>query len=200
MGAPNRASDDLTRIEGIGPFLQKQLNDLGIYSYEQIANWSEADILDITRAIAYLPGQIQKDNWPGQARLLMEQNTPVDPVSPSAIAAVETSTLAPVETVPIIEPEMVPHPTSIGKIDDLKQVEGIGPKLEGILKSAGILTLVELGQTDPEKIKNILLQVNDNYRIHDPSTWPTQALLAVNGDWHLLKEYQEQLKGGREVS
>jgi hypothetical protein len=35
--------------------------------------------------------------------------------------------------------------------------------------------------------------------MHDPGTWSAQARLAANGEWELLEEYQEELKGGREV-
>lgn len=82
--------------------------------------------------------------------------------------------------------------------DDLKIVEGIGEKIDSILKKNGIVTWYQLSQTAPERIAEILLaDGGPNYKIHDPKTWPAQALLAHEGKWKQLKEYQDQLIGGR---
>ena len=66
----DEARDDLTAINNIGPFLQKQLNGADVHRYEQIANWTEADITTYTELIGYLPGAIKRDDWVGQARAL----------------------------------------------------------------------------------------------------------------------------------
>ena len=70
--------------------------------------------------------------------------------------------------------------------DDLKVVEGIGPKIEGLLKNAGIYSYVTLATTSPEGIKDILLAAGDRYRMHDPGTWPRQSSLAAQGRWEEL--------------
>ena len=82
--------------------------------------------------------------------------------------------------------------------DDLKVVEGIGPKIEAVLHDAGILTFEQLAKTDPERINAILDAAGPRYRIHNPSTWPTQAELAAKNDWDKLKELKEHLLGGRD--
>ena len=82
--------------------------------------------------------------------------------------------------------------------DDLKIVEGIGEKIDAILKKNGIVTWHQLSQTEPQRISEILLtDGGPNYKIHDPKTWPAQALLAYEGKWKQLKDYQDQLIGGR---
>jgi len=63
-------SDDLTRIEGIGPFIARLLQQQGINSFVQISRWTDADIEQITKAIGYFPGRISRDNWVGQAKVL----------------------------------------------------------------------------------------------------------------------------------
>ena len=83
------------------------------------------------------------------------------------------------------------------EVDDLKKIEGIGPKISQILQEAGIRTYRDLANTDPEKIREILLQAGSRYKMHDPTTWPEQAALAAEGKWDELKALQEQLKGGR---
>lgn len=85
--------------------------------------------------------------------------------------------------------------------DDLKIVEGIGPKISEILKNRGIKTWKSLSETSPELIKEYLLQDGgERYRIHEPGTWPEQAKLAFEGKWNELKELQASLSGGRKVS
>ena len=70
--AANEADkDDLKKINGIGPFIEKKLNDIGIYTYEQVSQFDEEIIEQITEAIQFFPGRIARDNWVGQARNLM---------------------------------------------------------------------------------------------------------------------------------
>lgn len=81
--------------------------------------------------------------------------------------------------------------------DDIKIIEGIGPKIEKILNSAGISTFAALAATEVARLEQILLAAN--LRIADPSTWPEQARLAAEGKLEELQAYQDQLKGGRKV-
>ena len=82
--------------------------------------------------------------------------------------------------------------------DDLKLVEGIGPKIEGLLNEAGINTWAELAAADQSKIQAILDEAGPRYRMHDPATWAKQAQLAAEGNWEELETYQDHLKGGKE--
>lgn len=61
--------DDLKRIRGIGVLIEKKLNSLGITSYEQVANWSGADIDRISDILDF-KGRIERENWIEQARIL----------------------------------------------------------------------------------------------------------------------------------
>ena len=79
--------------------------------------------------------------------------------------------------------------------DDLEVIEGIGPKIAGVLKEAGITTFAELGASDASRLSEILHDAN--LRLADPTTWPEQAQLAADGKWDELKELQDSLKGGR---
>ncbi len=85
------------------------------------------------------------------------------------------------------------------KPDDLKIVEGVGPKIEELLKAGGIPTLEAMGNTSADRIKEILAEAGSRYQMHDPTTWPAQAKIAAAGDWDALKEYQDRLQGGREA-
>jgi predicted flap endonuclease-1-like 5' DNA nuclease len=69
---PTRSShepDDLKRIRGIGVLIEKRLNSLGIVHYEQVANWTGADIERISNILEF-KGRIERENWIEQARIL----------------------------------------------------------------------------------------------------------------------------------
>ncbi|AIY12318.1 50S ribosomal protein L21 [Cellulophaga baltica] len=80
------------------------------------------------------------------------------------------------------------------KADDLKKVEGIGPKIAETLVAAGISTFAELAKTDAAKISEIIADVRGN---HVTDTWPAQAKLAAEGKWDELKKWQDELDGGK---
>ncbi|MCP4052666.1 MAG: 50S ribosomal protein L21 [Mesoflavibacter sp.] len=82
-----------------------------------------------------------------------------------------------------------------GKADDLKKIEGIGPKIAETLVEAGIATYADLAKAKPAKISEIIEGVRGN---HVPDTWPQQAQLAADGKWDELKELQDKLDGGVE--
>jgi predicted flap endonuclease-1-like 5' DNA nuclease len=83
------------------------------------------------------------------------------------------------------------------KWDDLKIVEGIGPKIADLFNSKGIKTWKQLSETSADKLKEILDAEGPNFQIHDPGTWPAQARLADQGKWEELKTLQDELKGGK---
>ncbi|MEM6641965.1 MAG: hypothetical protein AAF616_03215 [Bacteroidota bacterium] len=62
--------DDLTKIKGIGPFIEKKLNSLGIYTFEQIESFTPDTVEKVTDAIQFFPGRIDRDDWVGQAKRL----------------------------------------------------------------------------------------------------------------------------------
>lgn len=80
--------------------------------------------------------------------------------------------------------------------DDLKIIEGIGPKIAKILSEAGITTFADLAKADPAKLNQILDTAGIG-NIADPATWPQQAKLAAEGKMDELQALQDSLKGGR---
>lgn len=63
--------DDLTKIEGISPFIEDKLNQLGIFSFSQISRFTKEDIATVTHLIEYFPGRIDRDDWVGQSKNLI---------------------------------------------------------------------------------------------------------------------------------
>ncbi len=84
------------------------------------------------------------------------------------------------------------------KQDDLKMVEGVGPKIEGLLNDGGIVTWADLANAPVEKVQAILDEAGPRYRMHSPTTWAKQAKLADAKKWQDLEDLQGRLVGGRE--
>ncbi|MBX7250965.1 MAG: hypothetical protein K1X50_03205 [Candidatus Promineofilum sp.] len=125
--------------------------------------------------------------------------TPATPVVPPA-PTYEPPTRAAMPEVPLMaEPEpafMEPEP-SFMEPDDLKRIEGIGPRIAGILNAAGITTFEALSLTSVERLREILVAAELRGSFGDPTTWPEQARLAAAGLWDDLQRMQDSLKGGR---
>jgi predicted flap endonuclease-1-like 5' DNA nuclease len=103
---------------------------------------------------------------------------PPMPAAPTRTTAVDLEAVA----------EVVP--------DDLKRIEGIGPKINSVLNAAGVHTFAQVAAMTPEALRQILDDAKMS-AIHNPSTWPEQAALAAAGNWAALEQLQEELTGGR---
>jgi len=90
-------------------------------------------------------------------------------------------------------------PAASGKPDDLKKVEGIGPKIAEHLAAAGILTFSDLAASNFDTIKEILTNAGPRYASHNPTTWPMQAGLAAEGKWDELEKWQDLSDGGKPI-
>ena len=80
--------------------------------------------------------------------------------------------------------------------DDLTKVEGIGPKIQGLLNKDGIWSWKQLSESSESRIQKILDAAGPAYTIHKPKTWAEQALMAHKGEWEKLAKWQNELKGG----
>jgi len=107
--------------------------------------------------------------------------TPVAPVMPVPAQTIRVAAVPPIQSA----------------ADNLKLVEGIGPKIEELLNADGIRTFAKLAATNPQHISALLDAAGARFQIHNPETWPQQAALARDGKWEELKVLQEKLTGGR---
>lgn len=83
------------------------------------------------------------------------------------------------------------------KQDDLKIVEGIGPKIEGLFHNFDIKTWRALSETTVSKCQEVLDSGGDRYKVHDPASWPLQAKLCYRNKWKELYKWQEEHKRGK---
>ena len=68
--------DDPRRIRGIGPKIEAQCHQLGIYSYAQIAAWTANDIAHIDAQLRGFEGRASRDDWVAEAKALMGEKGP----------------------------------------------------------------------------------------------------------------------------
>ena len=299
--------DDLKKINGIGPFIEEKLNDLGIYTFHQVSQL-DGLVPVLTTAIEFFPGRIERDEWIGQAdrmafmkkssssrrrsvkaaiptptesfttektavqEKIIVGNKPIKRVirrapirrvikAEPSVQKVETKAAPKVElpTVPVPPVEKItppPAPTTSLKsavsrtivappvakaavpdsqiaerkaaeeraaaerraaeervaaerkaaeeraaavtpvADDLKKIEGIGPKLSKVLNNAGIINFKQLADKSTSELQDILDDAGPRYRIARPKSWPLQAAMAAAGEWDKLKDFQTEMRGG----
>ena len=89
-------------------------------------------------------------------------------------------------------------PKKSAKADDLKKIEGAGPKAAEALVAAGLDTFAKVAKADPVKLSEILTEASSRLSHIVTTTWPKQAGLAAEGKWDELKELQDRLDGGIE--
>ena len=187
--------DNLKIVEGIGPKLEKILKDKGISNWEQLAGAK----IEFLQSILDEKGPRYKihnpKTWPEQARLA--HTAKWDELIQFQMAFRRRKDGQGMSGMTKVEKTVVKLMGYTQEPSDLKIVEGIGPKIESILKAAGIQNWSDLSQKSPEKIRSILLASDPRYRMHDPSTWPDQAKLARLGNWDALRKLQDKLDGGK---
>ncbi len=83
--------------------------------------------------------------------------------------------------------------------DDLTEIEGIGPKIAGLLAENGIGSFSRLAKSRLEELQRILESGGPHFRLANPSSWPEQAKFAAASDWAGLRNLQGQLSRGRRV-
>ncbi len=100
------------------------------------------------------------------------------------------------ETAPVAKKETAKKAAAeTSTADDLKKIEGIGPKIADTLNDAGVKTFADLAKMERDAIKAILDTVS-TLKSKEPKTWPQQAELAADGKWDELKVLQDELMGG----
>ena len=120
---------------------------------------------------------------------------PKKQAAPKAAAPVVEAAAA----TPVVEAAAAPAPAPTapsGKPDDLRKIEGIGPKISELLAAGGIPTFQALADANIDTVKAILEAAGPRYKIANPTTWAQQAGLAAAGKWYELESLQDRIKGG----
>lgn len=95
------------------------------------------------------------------------------------------------------EKKAAPAKKAATKGDKLTTIEGVGPKIEGLLNEEGIATFADLADAKVETLSAVLEKAGPRFKMHKPDTWPQQAALARDGKMDELKTLQDELNGGK---
>ena len=80
--------------------------------------------------------------------------------------------------------------------DDLTILEGIGPKIEDLLRANGIDSFVKVACLGVDDLLAILERGGPSFSLTNPESWAPQALLASENRWAELKQLQREMIGG----
>lgn len=181
-------SDNLQLIEGIGPKMETILKDKGIRTWSELAGRSPDQLRSILDSFGDQYRIIDPSTWPTQAQFakagdftgLMQFQKSGGSDSKAEKAFIKMGLLRQWNR------------------DDLKAIEGIGPKIAALLEAEGIDSWEKLAAARVETLSAILEKAGSRFQLADPGTWPRQAAMAAKGDFEALRQYQEELKWGRE--
>ena len=141
--AHKEQADDLTIISGIGGWIQKKLNALDIYTFQQISNFTMEDVHLVTEAIEYFPGRIERDEWILQAWELVQ------------IAGKKSELLIRIRG---RKEKLFFDRLGIAykhQANNLTLIKGIGLWIEERLNVLDIYTFEQISKFTPEDVKNI---------------------------------------------
>jgi predicted flap endonuclease-1-like 5' DNA nuclease len=194
-------ADDLKVIEGIGPKIEEILNNKGIYTFRELSN---SDSMLLKKYIVEADMRFENnetESWPHQAGMaekgqweelniyqeFMHSESSLDSDSNPDVSK-------------IIDYTAKEETENLEDHDDLKKIEGIGPKIEEVLNKSGIYTFRQLYNSDRNRLKTLLNEAGNQFKMHDPESWPHQAGMADRGEWDDLRIYQEFMDGGRDIT
>jgi len=190
-------SNNLQVIEGVGPKIEKILAAGGYTTLAAVADASYDDLKKLLSNAGPRYRIHDPKSWSRQAQLATQRkwNDLID------YQKFLNKTIAGEEAFSKVE-KLMNRQMGYTKteITDLKIIEGIGPKIEALLKAGGIYNWTDLSNASIDKLKLILQNAGSRYRLADPTTWSTQAGMAMRKEWTKLKEYQELLQGGKDIS
>ncbi len=178
---PPAPSDDLTKIEGIGPKIAEALGNSGVTSFAQMASMSSQSLRDILTNSDGTFGNHDSTTWPQQAALAAEGKW-------DELSAWQDE----LDGGKIVAPA--------APVDDLTKIEGVGPKVAEMLNAKGITTFAGLAAASPDQLRQILGEAGGVMATMDPGTWPAQAQMAADGEWDKLQVWQDELDGGKVVA
>jgi len=182
-------TDDLQRIEGIGPKIASVLAADGVRSYRRLAALDEDDLRRILTGagVTFAPSVA---TWPQQARLLADG----DLDGHSALTATLTAGRPTSGPVPTTTPEPEPDPEPE---DDLERIEGVGPRIAAALRAARIRTFRRLSEADVVELQAALEASGLRFAPSLP-TWSRQAAFLAAGDEAGFEALTDSLVAGRE--
>lgn len=193
------SADNFQIIEGIGPVMESVLKENGAAEFHDLAKLNESEIRTILNKYGDKYAIIDPKTWPQQADLAKDKKWEELITLQKQLVGGKVGVHTGPEAFSKLEKFLIKKGViKTWKPDDLKVVEGIGPKIETLLKDAGINDWKALSETSVERINSILEEAGPRFQLAKPDTWPKQAGLAAAGKWKELNELKDVLIGGRD--
>lgn len=198
----------MRRDDSILRFLTVSLNKFGV---KYNADKREGKI-GVARKIVKEEIKDERDNRRGRKNRNNDRPAKKAAPAPAAepVAAAPAPKAEPVKAAPapVAEPVKVAAPAPVkaapapvvAATDDLKKIEGVGPKIAEILNAGNITTFAALAASTPEAIREILTAAGGRFASHNPQTWPMQSGMAAEGKWDELKKWQDESDGGKPIA
>ena len=174
--------DNLEILEGIDNSIVQLLNNHGIFHWKDLLDASDAELNELFPSTTSSPTE-----WQKQAKLALSGNWE-ELVSYQLALLDHKSLYAKVEKLLFAKIGLKPVP-----FNDLKIVEGIGPKTESILLQAGINTWELLAIAETKRLKSILEKGGLPSGLNNLDHWAGQARLAAERKWGELMVLQKKL-------
>jgi predicted flap endonuclease-1-like 5' DNA nuclease len=195
-------ADDLKLVEGIGPKIEELFHNAGLKTWAAVAKTNPSKLKEILVAAGERYQMHNPGTWPKQCQMMVDDRwAELKAYHEILDGGVEVEGGKP-KTEKVKAPKDYTAVSAFygSKIiaDDLKLVEGIGPKIEELFHAAGLKTWAAVAKTNTGKLKEILVAAGERFQMHDPTTWPKQCQMMVDDKWAALKEYQDKLDGGKE--
>ncbi len=187
--------DNLQIIEGIGAKIEQVLKMAGITTWAQLATSKTDELVKILENAGPNYRIHDPSSWPQQAQLADSGRWDELIAYQKTLGSTDGG-----ESPSKLEKLVLRTLGFSNNPEDLQIIEGIGAKIEQLLKDAGIRTWSELANTSVERLQEILDAAGTGFRLADPGTWAHQAKLASEGKWGELTAYQDFLDAGRDPS
>jgi len=192
-------ADDLKRIRGVGPKMESNLNNMGYYHFDQVAAWNDEEVEWVDGNMEGFPGRVSRDRWVPQAKLLASGKN-VSPEVLDQIKAGKQVDLTDYDGDGVSEgagegtrPAALDGPRG-GKADNLKEIKGVGPKMEKLCNSLGFYHFDQIAAWKPDEVAWVDANLEGFKGRVTRDTWVAQAkILAAGGETEFSKKVE---KGG----
>lgn len=197
-GARAGGADDLKRIRGVGPKLEGNLNKMGYYHFDQIAAWNDEEVAWVDGNMEGFPGRVSRDRWVPQARLLASGQN-VSPELLDEIKAGKEVDMTDYDGDGVAEganegsrPAALDGPRG-GKADDLKQIKGVGPKMEKLCNELGFYHFDQIAAWSRDEVAWVDANLIGFKGRVSRDDWVDQAKILASGG---TTEFSKKVKKG----
>ncbi len=177
-------ADDLKRINGVGPKLEGTLNGMGVYHFDQIAGWSDKELEWVDGNLEGFYGRASRDEWIPQAKVLAGQGSDTGNRDYDGDGIIEGTNEG-------TKPATLTAARG-GKADNLKEIKGIGPKMEKLCNKLGFYHFDQIAAWTSDEVAWVDANLEGFRGRVTRDTWVAQAkVLAAGGETEFSKRVED---------